>query len=123
MLGGEKMGTIFQSIIVMFIILISLVLIDFVLAVALHLKVGSFDWNKFLNYLKSGLTPYILIWTVLSLLSIGLTYLGGWLGYEIGLEAIIPLTSIIGIVALTITAKAVKSIYDKFKEMGIEINK
>lgn len=117
------MGIIFQSIIVMFIVLASLVLIDLILAVALHLKVGNFDWSKFLNYLKSGLAPYILIWTVLSLLSIGLTYLGGWLGYEIGLEAIIPLTSIIGIVALTITAKAVKSIIDKFKELGIDVNK
>jgi outer membrane lipoprotein SlyB len=50
-----------------------------------------------------------------------LTYLGGFLGYEIGLEAIIPITSIIGIVSLSIIAKAVKSIYDKFKEIGIEI--
>lgn len=117
------MGIIFQSIIVIFIILISLVLIDFILAVALHLKVGNFEWKKFLNYLKSGLAPYILVWTVLSLLSIGLTYLGSWLGYVIGLEAIIPLEAILGIVALTITVRAVKSIYDKFKEMGIEINK
>lgn len=111
----------FQALITGFIVILSLILIDLILCVAIKLKVGEFDWSLFLQYLKSGITPYLLIWTVLSLLSIGLTHLGGLLGFEIGLEAIIPLTSIISIVSLTIIAKAIKSIYDKLKEIGIEI--
>ena len=112
---------IFQSLIIGFIVILCLILIDFILCVSIKLKFGGFDWSLFLDYLKKGLAPYVLIWVALSLLSIGLTYLGGFLGYEIGLEAIIPITSIIGIVSLSIIAKAVKSIYDKFKELGIEI--
>jgi hypothetical protein len=98
-------------------------LLDFILCVSIKLKTGQFDWKKFLDFMKSGLLPYILIWVFLAAINIGIPYLVNWLGYDIGLETIIPLTSITGLVWLALIAKAIKSIYEKFKEIGIEIKK
>ena len=121
--GGDKMLIIFKSLIIGFIIILLLMLIDFILAVAIRLKTGQFDWKKFLDFMKSGLLPYILIWFVLAAINIGIPYLVEILGYDIGIETIIPLTSITGAVWLAITTKAVASIYEKFKEIGIELKK
>jgi hypothetical protein len=63
-------------------------LLDLVLCVAIRLKYGGFDWKKFLDFMKSGLLPYILIWTFLAGLNIGIPYLIGYLGYDIGLETV-----------------------------------
>jgi len=114
---------IFQSLIIGFIVILILMLLDLVLCVAIRLKYGGFDWKKFLDFMKSGLLPYILIWTFLAGLNIGIPYLIVYLGYDIGLETVIPLTSITSIVWLAITAKAVASIYGKFKDLEIELNK
>ncbi len=114
---------IFQSLIIGFIVILILMLLDLVLCVAIRLKYGGFDWKKFLDFMKSGLLPYILIWTFLAGLNIGIPYLIGYLGYDIGLEIVIPLTSITGIVWAAIVAKSVASIYAKFKEIEIEITK
>jgi len=112
----------FQSLIIGFVVITCLILIDFVLAVSLRLKYGDFDWSKFLNFLISGLAPYFLIWVVLSFMSIGLVSLGNYLGYDIGLEAIIPITVVINAVSVSLVLKALKSIKDKFKKVGININ-
>ncbi|MBA7544857.1 hypothetical protein ES705_37218 [subsurface metagenome] len=114
---------IFQSLIIGFIVILILMLLDLVLCVAIRLKYGGFDWKKFLDFMKSGLLPYILIWAFLAGLNIGIPYLIGYLGYDIGLETVIPLTSITGIVWAAIVAKSVASIYAKFKEIEIEITK
>jgi len=114
---------IFKSLIIGFIVILILMLLDFILAVAIRLKFGGFDWKKFLNFMKSGLLPYILIWFSVAAINIGIPYLVEFLGYEIGLESIIPLTSITGAIWLAITTKAVASIYGKFKELGIELKK
>jgi len=114
---------IFKSLIIGFIVILILMLLDFILCVSIKLKTGQFDWKKFLDFMKSGLLPYILIWVFLAAINIGIPYLVNWLGYDIGLETIIPLTSITGLVWLALIAKAIKSIYEKFKEIGIEIKK
>ena len=114
---------IFKTLIIGLLIILILMLLDFVLAVSIRLKTGKFDWKLFLNFMKSGLLPYILIWGVLAGINIGIPYLIRWLGYDIGLETIIPLTSITGLVWLALVAKSVASIYAKFKEIGIEVTK
>jgi hypothetical protein len=98
-------------------------LLDLILCIAIRLKFGGFDWKKFLDFMKTGLLPLIIIWVVLAGINIGIPYLILKLGYELGLEAIIPLTSITGLVWLALLAKAVASVYEKFKELGIEIQK
>ena len=114
---------IFKSLIVGFIVILILMLLDLILCIAMRLKYGGFDWKKFLDFMKSGLLPYILIWAFLAGLNIGIPYLIGYLGYDIGLEMIIPLTTITGIVWLALVAKSVASIYAKFKDLEIEIKK
>jgi len=98
-------------------------LLDLILCVSIKLKTGKFDWKQFLDFMKSGLLPYILIWTFLAGLNIGIPYLTAWLGYDIGIEIIIPLTAITGLVWATLMIKVTASIFGKFKEIGIEINK
>jgi len=114
---------IFKTLITGFIVILILMLLDFILAVAIKLRTGQFEWKKFLDFMKSGLLPYILIWFTVAAINIGVPYLVEYLGYDIGLETIIPLTSITGSVWLALVAKALASIGDKFKEIGIEINK
>ncbi|MHB8276343.1 MAG: hypothetical protein ACYDIA_01650 [Candidatus Humimicrobiaceae bacterium] len=112
---------IFKSLIIGLIVILILMLLDFVLAVSIRLKNGKFDWKLFLNFMKSGLLPYILIWGMLAGINIGIPYLIKWLGYDIGFETIIPLTSITGLVWAALIAKSIASIFAKFKEIGIEI--
>jgi len=114
---------IFKTLIIGLLIMLILMLLDFVLAVSIRLKTGKFDWKLFLNFMKSGLLPYILIWVFLAGLNIGISYLIGWLGYDIGLGTIIPLTSITGLVWTALVIKATASIFAKFKEIGIEVTK
>jgi len=102
-------------------IILFLVIFNFVLGVAIALKFGKFDWKKFLDFMKSGLLPYILIWIFLAAVSIGIPYFIKWLGYDIGLSTIIPIDSIIGIVWLAITSRAIADITKNFKELDIEI--
>ena len=114
---------IFKSLILGFIVILILMLLDLILCVAVKLKIGQFDWKKFLNFMKSGLLPYIIVWSFLAGINIGIPYLVKYLGYDIGLETIIPLTVITGFVWLALVAKAVASIYGKFKDLEIELNK
>jgi len=115
------MIVIFQTLIIGLITILILMLLDLILCVAMRLKFGGFDWKKFLDFMKSGMLPYIIIWLVLAGINIGVPYLVQFLGYDIGLETIIPLTSITGLVWLALIAKSIASIYAKFKEIGIEI--
>ena len=112
---------IFKSLIIGFIVIAILMLLDLILCISVKLKTGQFDWKKFLDFMKTGLLPLILIWFVLACINIGVPYLILKLGYDLGLETIIPLTSITGIVWVALIAKAVQSIFLKFKDIGIEI--
>ena len=112
---------IFKSLIIGFIVIAILMLLDLILCISVKLKTGQFDWKKFLDFMKTGLLPYIIIWSFLAGLNIGIPYLIQYLGYDIGLETIIPLTSITGLVWVALIAKAVASIFGKFKDIGIEI--
>jgi hypothetical protein len=114
---------IFKTLIIGFIIILILMLLDLVLAVSIRLKEGKFNWKLFLNFMKTGLLPYILIWAFLAGINIGIPYLIGWLGYDIGLGTIIPLTSITGLVWTSLVIKATASIFAKFKDIGIEVTK
>ena len=102
-------------------ILLILVMLNFVLAVAKALKFGKFDWTKFLNFMKTGLLPYTLIWIFLAGVGIGIPLLINALGYDIGLGAIIPIDTIIAIVWAILITKATADIVKNFKELGIEI--
>ncbi len=112
---------ILKPLIIGFVIILFLVILNFILAVAIALKFGKFDWKKFLDFMKSGLLPYILIWVFLAAVGIGIPFLVKWLGYDIGLGVIIPIDSIIGSVWLTLIAKASADIVKNFKELDIEI--
>ena len=112
---------IFKSLIIGLIVVLILMLLDLILCVSIKLKTGQFDWKKFLDFMKTGLLPYIIIWVFLAGLNIGIPYLIGYLGYDIGLETVITLTSITGLVWVALIAKSIASIFGKFKEIGIEI--
>ena len=113
----------FKTLIIGFIVILFLMLLDLILCVAIKLKKGEFDWKKFLNFMKTGQLPYILVWSVLAGINIGIPYIEQYLGFGIGLETIIPITSITGMVWLALVTKAGASICAKFKEIEIEINK
>jgi len=115
------MTLILKPLIIGLIIILFLVIFNFILAVSIALKYGKFDWKKFLEFMKSGLLPYTLIWLFLAVVSVGIPYLIKWLGYDIGLGVIIPIDSIIGIVWAAIISRAVADIYKNFKELGLEI--
>lgn len=114
---------IFSSFLLALALLLILMFIDFLLCVAIKLKFGGFDWKKYINFLKSGLGPPILVWAGLSLVGIGVPFLAKFLGADIGLEAIIPITSIIGLIWGAILYLEGKEIIDKFKMLGYEIQK
>lgn len=112
---------IFKPLIIGLVIILFLLIFNLVLAVAIALKYNKFEWARFLGYMKSGLLPYILIWIFLAGVGIGIPFLAKYLGYDIGLETIIPINSIVGVVWATVVAKALADIYKNFKELGIEI--
>src|SRR3972149_11774417 len=95
-------------------IILFLVILNFVMAVAIALKFGKFEWSKFLNFMKSGLLPYVLIWVFLCAVGIGIPFLVQKLGYDIGLATVIPIDAIIGSVWLILIAKATADIYKNF---------
>jgi len=115
------MLVLFKGIIIGFIIIMLLIFIDLLFCVGIKLKFGKFDWNKFLDYLKTGLTPYVLIWSALSLVGVGIPFVAQWIGADIGLETIIPVSGIVAFVWGTIVSKCINSIREKAKELEIEI--
>lgn len=116
------MEIILQGTLVTAIVIVILIIIDTILGSAVALYTKTFDWKKFLNFLKHTIGPYVLVWGGLSGVFIGTTYLTQWLGYGIGLSAIIPITGIISIVGAAISAKMLAEIYTKFKTIGIDIS-
>jgi len=116
------MEIILQGTIISAIVVVILIIIDAIVGSAVSLYTKDFDWNKFLNFLKHTIAPYVIVWGGLSGVFIGTTFLTQWLGYGIGLSAIIPITGIISIVAAAISAKMIAEIYAKFKKLGIDIS-
>ena len=116
------MEVILQGTIISAIVIVILVIIDAIVGSAVALYKAEFEWSKFCDFLKHTIAPYVIVWGGLSAVFIGTTYLTQWLGYGIGLSAIIPITGIISIVAAAISAKMIAEIYAKFKQLGIDIS-
>jgi len=116
------MDIILQGTLITAIVIVILIIIDTILGSAVALYKKEFDWGKFLDFLKHTIAPYVIVWGGLSAVFIGTTFLTQWLGYGIGLSAIIPITGIISIVGAAISAKMIAEIYAKFKLMGIDIS-
>lgn len=94
-----------------------LVLIDLVSAVALNLYKGTFDWKKFLDFLKKGVASYTLIWAVLAAIPILLKYI------ELNTVVVGLFNGAVGIVWALIIYKLAQSIFANFKELGINVEK
>ncbi len=109
------------------VILLALVLIDIVsrISVALYTQdpEKKFSWAKILDFLKRNIAPYVLVWSVLALIPVGLQYLSEALNYEISLSGIIATDALVGVIWLLIVAKFVQSIFGNFKELSIEVKK
>ena len=116
------MEIILQGTLISAIVIVILILIDAIIGSAVALYNNEFEWDKFLNFLKHTIAPYVIVWGGLSGIFIGTTFLTQWLGYGIGLSAIIPITGIISIVGAAISAKMIAEIYAKFKQLGIDIS-
>jgi hypothetical protein len=94
-----------------------LIIIDLISAVALALKNKTYDWKLLLDFLKSSIAPYILIWGTLGAVPILLKYV------ELSNDVVVPLEGGIALVWLLIVGRLIKSIFDNFKTLGIEIKK
>jgi len=94
-----------------------LVLINLISAVALNLYKGTFDWKKFLDFLKKGIASYTLIWTVLATIPILLKYI------ELDSTVVGLFNGVISIVWALIVYKLGQSIFANFKELGINVEK
>ena len=110
-------GTMYAAIIMML-----LVILDTITAVSIAVYQKEFDWKKFLDFLVHDISPYIIIWAGFSGVFIGTAFLSQYLGHDIGLGAVIPITGIISIVAGAISAKMIADMYAKFKKLGIDIS-
>ena len=94
-----------------------LIIIDFISAVALALKNKTFDWKKLLEFLRSNIAPYILIWGTLGAIPILLKYV------ELLNDVVIVFEGGVGIVWLLIIGKLINSIFNNLKELGIELKR
>jgi hypothetical protein len=92
-----------------------LIIIDLIAAVALALKNKTFDWAYLLDFLKCNIAPYILIWGALGAIPILLKYV------ELSNDVLVPLEGGVGVVWLLIVGRLIQSIWNNFKELGIEI--
>jgi len=92
-----------------------LIIVDLISAVALHIQKKTFDWKKLMNFLRANVVPYVLIWGTLGAIPILLKYV------EISSDVLIYFEGAVGIVWLLIIGKIIKSIFDNFKELGIEL--
>jgi len=116
------MGTLLTAIIVSVIVFSILIIINTVLAYAVHLYSGSFDWDKMLEFLKRRVAVYILIWVVFSGLNILIFWLTETFGYVINLGALGTMAGIISILSALIVTLLVNKIIGKFKKLGVAIN-
>ena len=115
------MGTLLTAIIVSLIVFAILNIINAVLAYAVHLYSGSFEWDEMLEFLKRRVAVYILIWFVFSGLNILIFWLTETFGYVINLGALGTMTGIISILSALIVALLVQKIIEKFKDLGIAV--
>jgi len=115
----EALITTFIASLITFFIMI---LVNTLLAYAVALKQGNFDWREMLDFLKTKITPYLLIWVGFSGISILIFWLVNTAGYQIGVGSKF-MTGIITTVSLLIAARIWARIYDKLKVLGIDIKK
>ena len=110
-------GTMYAAIVMML-----LIILDTITAVSIAVYKNTFDWKKFLNFIIHDISPYMIIWAGFSGVFIGTAFLSQYLGHDVGLGAIIPITGIISIVAGAISTKMLMDMYAKFKQLGIDIS-
>jgi hypothetical protein len=94
-----------------------LVIINLALAIAMHVKNGTFDYRKLFIFLKSHVVPYVILWGIFGSVPILAKYVGidsGVLSYFDG---------VIALIWVMIIGKLITNIYDNFKEFGIALNK
>jgi hypothetical protein len=103
------------------VVLLFLILLDLVSRVAVAIKNGEFDWGKVLDFLKKNVAPYYLVWFAVAIMPYVLGLISGGVGFDVSLEGIISLNVISGAFWAFIVTKMVKSIFDNFKELNVEV--
>lgn len=94
-----------------------LIILDVISAVAVHLHKGDFDYRKLLDFLKTNIVPYVLIWGALA----GIPYLLEYV--EISSDVLVYFEGGVGVVWMLIVGKLITSIYKNFSELGIDLSK
>jgi len=122
------MQEILQQMTIGFILIICLIFLDFIFGVAVALKKssnglrasnGGFDFKKFLNFLKKFVSPYVLIWVGVSVVSLLITWLNEKFELIIPIAAIIPISVVIDGAAATILLVLGNDIKNKIVELGL----
>jgi hypothetical protein len=97
-----------------FMVIVLLVLLDVVLTVAYAIGTGKFEWAKLLDFLKTNVLRYAIVWGVLAGIGYVTRYLGindtAITGYAVFMDACYAL----------IILRLGQSILTSFKSMGIE---
>ena len=109
------MDPLVQAIVIGLTSILFLILLDFVVAVGVYLYNGSFDSSKLLQFLKTKVAPYLLIWAALGAIPILLNYV------KIDAGVISAFDGMIGIIWALIVGRLIADIYEKFRILGIEI--
>ena len=115
------MGALLTSIIVGFLTFAILVLINTILAYAVHLYGHSFDWNEMLEFMKRRIAVYVLCWAAFSGINLLILWLTERFGYVISLGAVGTMTGLINAFSALIVILLGKKILEKISELGISI--
>jgi hypothetical protein len=98
---------------VQFVAIVLLIVIDVVVTVAVAIQRGKFEWAKLLEFLRTNVVPYALIWGVLGAAGYGATKLA------ISDATLTSFAVLVDIVYALIVARLAASILLTFKDMGI----
>ena len=113
------MGVLITSIIVGFLTFAILTLINTILAYAVHLYSGGFDWNEMLEFMKRRIAVYVLCWTAFSGINLLIVWLTGEFGYVINLGAVGTMTGLVNAFSALIVILLGKKILEKISELGV----
>jgi len=99
---------------VQLVVILFLVILDVVLTVAYAIGTGKFEWAKLLDFLRTNVAKYALVWGVLAAI--------GWASKFLGItdSAITSFGVFTDIVYALIVARLTASIFTSFKDMGID---
>jgi len=96
-----------------FVAIVGLVLIDLAAAVGKALQSGTFEWGRLLEFLRSSVAAYTVIWGVLA----GVAVMASVLGVVDG--TLTTIVAFVNVVYALIVARIGASILSKFRDMGI----